>query len=677
MFPTLFQPRMKILCILPVFALSSLFAAETLLSRLDLKLVDQSWGAAGSDRSVSGKPLSVAGTAYQFGVGTHAHSEIVVALSPGTTRFKAKVGVDDASSRAGSVEFKVLADRELLWSSGVMRGGEAAKPVDVDVTGRAKITLSVTDAGDGNSHDHADWLDAVFVHAGAAPIILRTRDAEPGRLTPPTPPHPRFNGAKVFGVRPGAPLLFRLAVSGERPMRFVAEGLPPGTQLDPATGIITGRVDRRDEFPVKVTVTNAKGVASGTLKLVVGDRIALTPPMGWNSWYCFSEGVDEASVRAMAKAMDESGLADHGWSYVNIDDCWQAERRTASGDIVPNARFPDMSAMTGYIHSLGLRAGLYSTPWMGSYAGFIGGSAPDKAYDYAKYALPEDKRLQPAQIFGRYPGFAKQGMDKVGPVWLFDRDAKCFASWGFDYLKVDWKPIDIPTTRGVSEAVRASGRDIVLSLSNEATLAWASDYGKYAELWRTSGDIHDSWGSVANIGFNRNPSWREWSKPGNWNDPDMLQVGYIGVPNRANAGHPTNLTPNEQYAKVSLWAIQAAPLILSCDLRKLDDFTLGLLTNPEVIAVDQDPLGVAGKKIEIARDFTAFVKPLEDGSYAVALFNRAEKAADLSVTLERLGLSGRFVVRDLWRMVDEGEVSESIAARIGRHGVKLVKLTPR
>jgi alpha-galactosidase len=515
---------------------------------------------------------------------------------------------------------------------------------------------------------------APFAVAETAPSAVP--DAEPGRLTPPESPAPRINGAKVFGVRPGSPLLFQLAVSGERPMRFTAEGLPSGATLDATTGMISGKLTGRGEFPVKVTATNARGSATGMVKIVVSDRIALTPPMGWNSWYGFSEGVTDADVRAMAKAMRDSGLVNHGWSYVNIDDCWQGEKRDASGTITANEKFPDMASLTGYIHSLGLRAGIYSTPWMGSYAGFVGGSAPDETFGYAKHALPAAKRLQPGQIFGRYPGAQSRGMGKVGPVWLFDRDMKRLANWGFDFIKVDWKPIDIPTTKRISEAVRSSGRDIVLSLSNEATLAWGADYGKYAELWRTSGDIHESWGSISGIGFDKNSVWREFSKPGNWNDPDMLQVGHLGIPNRTGGGHATRITPNEQYAQVSLWAIQATPLILSCDLRKLDDFTTGLLTNPEVIAVDQDPLGLAGKRYDITKDFTVFVKPLEDGSVAVALFNRAGKATDLSVELEKIGLKGRFTVRDLWRMADEGETSDKLAARVGRHGVKFVKLTP-
>lgn len=667
---------MKLRLALPLFALSPLLAGETPLSKLDLSLVSQGWGAARAAASVAGAPLRVAGRVHKDGVGTHADSELAVTLSPGANRFVGGVGVDDDTRGKGSVEFRVLAGEKVLWSSGVMRGGDAPKSVDIDLAGHREISLCVTDAGDGIEHDHADWLDARFIHSGAAPVAKRAGAAEPGRLTPPESPAPRINGAKVFGVRPGSPLFFQLAVSGERPMRFAAEGLPAGATLDPTTGRIVGKLDARGEFPVKVTATNAKGSATGTLRLVVGDRIALTPPMGWNSWYCFSEAVSQKDVADMARAMRDTGMVNYGWSYVNIDDCWNAAKRDASGAMAPNERFPDMPGLVSEIHGYGLRAGIYSTPWMASYAGFIGGSLPNAQADFGAKELPPAKRAQPGQFIGTYPAVHKLGLDKVGPDWRFDRDMRRYAEWGFDYIKVDWHPLDIPTLKRVADAVRSCGRDIVLSLSNHADLKLAGEYGKYAELWRTSGDIRDSWGSVSSIGFDQNSKWAAFSRPGNWNDPDMLQVGYVGEAGTMGKGRHTRLTPNEQYAQVSLWALSSAPLILSCDLRKLDDFTLGLLMNPEVIDIDQDAAGAASAPVELGARGVALLKPLADGSYALGLFNRGEKAATVSVSLTQLGLAGKFAVRDLWRCADEGFTDSSVSAKVGRHGVKLVKLTP-
>ena len=665
------------LALLAPFALSPLFAGQTAMSALNLREMEQGWGAPAADKAVSGKPLRAAGVTFKSGVGTHAPSEFSVRLAPGKNRFRAQVAPDENAGGKGSVEFIIRDAKGVIWRSGVMRAGDKPKPVDVDLTGRTEVTFAVSDGGDGNTNDHADWLDAVFFHAGAVPLACKVGcDPEPGRLTPPESPAPRVNGAKVFGVRPGSPVFFRMAVSGERPMKFTASGLPSGVTLDPATGVLTGKLSEKGEYKFTLSARNARGEASSVMKLVVGDRIALTPPMGWNSWYCFSEAVSAEHIEGMAKAMHDSGLANYGWTYVNIDDCWNAAERDADGVMKPNERFPDMPGLVAKIHGYGLKAGIYSTPWIASYAGFLGGSLPNEQADFGDAPLPLEKRRQPAQFIGTYPAVHRKKLDRVGPVWRFDRDMKRYAEWGFDYIKVDWNPLDIPTLKRVSEAVRGSGRDIVLSLSNHADRKLADGYAQYAELWRTSGDINDSWGSVSGIGFNQNPAWQPVSKPGNWNDPDMLQVGIVGKAGEMAQSHPTHLTPNEQYSQVSLWAVQASPLILSCDLRKLDDFTLGLLANREVIAVNQDELGVAGTKHDLGGDLVAFVKPLSDGSHALALFNKGGKAVDAKVALDKLGLTGRHAVRDLWRCADEPAVSGTLAARLGRHGVKFVKLTP-
>ena len=499
---------------------------------------------------------------------------------------------------------------------------------------------------------------------------------EPGRLTPVAAAAPRFNGAKVFGVRPGSPVFFAPAFSGARPMRFTATGLPAGLTLDPATGRIAGKAGVAGTASVTLSATNAAGSVSGVLKIVVGPAIALTPPMGWNSWYCFSEAVAATDVVAMARAMRDSGLADYGWSYVNIDDCWNAAARDTDGAMAPNERFPDMAGMVSTIHGYGLRAGIYSTPWMASYAGFPGGSMPNDAGDYGDKALPPDKRKQPGQFAGGYPGLHRMKLDRVGPVWRFDRDLKRYAQWGFDFIKVDWHPLDVPTLKRVSDAVRSSGRDIVLSLSNHADRKLAADYARYAELRRTSGDITDTWPSVSGIGFEQNYGWAEVSAPGSWNDPDMLQFGYVGGANTMGKIRRSRLTPHEQYAQLSLWALSSAPLLLSCDLRKLDDFTVGLLTNPEVIAVDQDECASPPVRVKLDNGGEAWLKKLSDGSYALGLFNRGDKAAPVTVALERLGLSGAFALRDLWRRQDEGRVSDAVTANVGRHGVVLLGLTP-
>lgn len=189
-------------------------------------------------------------------------------------------------------------------------------------------------------------------------------------------------------------------------------------------------------------------------------------------------------------------------------------------------------------------------------------------------------------------------MDQIGKYWFFDKDAKQWAKWGFDYVKVDWKPNDVPTTERIFNDLQNSGRSIALSLSNAAPYENMEGLSKYANVTRTTDDIHDSWGSIKGIGFSQE-RWQKYVRPGCWCDPDMLQVGHLGKTGQANTTFtPTRLTPDEQYTQVSLWTLLSAPLLMSCDLEalKTDEFTLGLLCNDEIIAVNQDPAANPAKR---------------------------------------------------------------------------------
>ncbi|MGA7497185.1 MAG: NPCBM/NEW2 domain-containing protein [Isosphaeraceae bacterium] len=551
----------------------------------------------------------------------------------------------------GNVEFRVIANGKTLWSSGVMRGKQPAKEVDIDVSGIKKLILQVGDAGDGIDHDHANWAGATITYEGAKPEIQQYHEPVVV-LTPKPSPRPRINGAKVVGVRPGSPFLFTIAATGERPIAYQAEGLPEGLRLDPATGIITGSLDARGEYRVKVTVTNSLGTASRDLRIVVGDRLALTPPMGWNSWNCFASAVTEKNVRDAADAFVKAGLRDHGWTYVNIDDFWMPKNedkdptlhgpdRDRSGKINPNPRFPDMKALTDHIHGLGLKAGLYSSPGPKTCGGCV-----------ASYKHERE-------------------------------DAERFAEWGFDYLKYDWcsygdvekgtgrayykKPYDL-----MGRMLRAQNRDIVFSLCQygmDNVWEWGGEVG--GNCWRTTGDITDSWGSMAGIGFAQ-AGHELYAKPGRWNDPDMLVVGWVGW---GPALHPTHLTTNEQYTHISLWSLLASPLLIGCDLTRLDEFTLNLLTNDEVIEVNQDPLGVQARRIYKRDDVEVWAKPLEDGSRAVGLFNVGEDEQPVSIRWRELAMNGPLQVRDLWRQKDLEAQSDGYSASVPRHGVVLIKVT--
>jgi alpha-galactosidase len=480
-------------------------------------------------------------------------------------------------------------------------------------------------------------------------------------LTPAPSPSPRVNGPRVLGARPGSPFLYRIPATGERPMAYSAENLPAGLSLDPATGIITGSIAERGETAVTLKAANKLGAAARDLKIVCGDTLALTPHLGWNSWYVWENHVTDAIMRAAADAMVETGLADHGFMYVNIDDCWamkpgtddptlQGEPRDKSGKVNSNPRFPDMKALTDHIHAKGLKAGIYTSPGPLTCAGHTG-------------------------------AFEHEALD-----------VERFVEWGFDFLKYDWcsygriakdksleeyqKPY-----RLISGILKEQPRDIVLNLCQYG-MGDVWDWGKEVggNSWRTAGDLGGSFEKIGEAlfrdGFDlyAEKSLEDHGGPGGWNDPDYLLIGYLS--NWKGATVPTPLTPNEQYSHVSLWCLLAAPLILSGDITRLDDFTLGLLTNDEVIDVDQDPLGRPGRRVARNGSLEVWSRPMEDGSLAVGLFNRGEGLKAVEANWQDLGLRGPQRVRDLWRQRDVGVTDGKFEAAVGRHGVVLVRMWP-
>jgi alpha-galactosidase len=491
-------------------------------------------------------------------------------------------------------------------------------------------------------------------------------------LTPKPGPKPRINGAKVFGVRPGSPILFKIPAIGKKPLKYSILNCPNGIKVDKNTGIITGILHTRGEYKLYFVVENEEGETNRGFRLIVGDNICLTPPMGWNSWYVHSLWVSQEKVEGIAQAMADKGLIDHGWTYVNIDDCWQGDREPGKA-LQPNAKFPDMKALCDKIHSLGLKAGIYSTPWAGSYAGFRGGSIPNEKVDYTQWIVNEKDRLEKYQIFGQ-PNTLRKRLRFFGKDMSFE-DAKQYADWGFDYLKYDWNPNDVEHVKLMRDALLNCGRDIVYSLSNSAPFDLADRWMELANLWRTGGDIRDNWLSVSYWGFNLS-KWHRFAGPGHWNDPDMLQVGNTAHPHKPSDFFPTHLTPNEQYSQMSLWCLLCAPLLLSCDIASLDDFTLNLLANDEVLEVNQDPLGEQAKQIVKKHfpNFEVWKKNLEDGSISIGLFNKSRQEKNLFVKWSELGITGDYVVRDLWRQRTLGVYNGGFASKVPGHGVMLIRL---
>lgn len=478
----------------------------------------------------------------------------------------------------------------------------------------------------------------------------------PVSLTPPAPPAPRINGPAVFGVRPGSPVIYNIPATGTRPVTFEVKNLPKGLTVNAGTGIITGALKTRGEYTVTLKAVNKFGSAQKKFRIVVGDRIALTPPMGWSSWNAFGETITQGKIENTARAMVKSGLNQHGFTYINMDDGWQGKRDGKYMGLQGNEKFPNMGALVDTIHKLGLKAGIYSTPWETSYAKFPGGSAETVSGEWKKVG------------------------NKFGAVSFAKNDAMQWAAWGMDYLKYDWS-IDVPHVEEMSKALHATKRDIIFSLSNSGKISDAEAYGKLAESWRTTGDIYDAWQngdafwhfSVSEIGFSQD-KWASFAAPGHWNDPDMLVVGELGWGPKVK---PTRLTPDEQYSHITLWCMLSAPLILGCDLDKLDDFTLGLLTNDEVLDIDQDELGKQATRVGSNGTIDFFVKPLADGAFALAAFNRGDTVKTTNLNKAGFyGIPGRIIkARDLWRQQDiAGFNTYRYSFNIPPHGVVLLKV---
>jgi alpha-galactosidase len=494
---------------------------------------------------------------------------------------------------------------------------------------------------------------ATFVKNIAVPAMFRVTFIEaltrktltgeveiPYILTPESPANPRINGPKVFGARPWSPIQYKVAATGQTPLKYSAADLPEGLVINPENGLITGSLKKKGEYIVKLTVENQCGYADKELKIVVGDIISLTPPMGWNSWNCWGLSVSDKKVRQSAEAMKTTGLIDHGWSYINIDDGWE-DAHDKNGNILPNGKFPNMPALCNFVHALGLKIGIYSSPGPKTCGGYEG------SYGFEA------------------------------------KDAMNYATWGIDYLKYDWcsygniAPDPTPEQlkkpyKEMKHALRKANRDIHYSLCQYGmgdVWTWGAEVD--ANSWRTTGDIEDTWESLSAIGFSQGKC-APWSAPGRWNDPDMLVVGWVGW---GPALHNTRLTPNEQYTHITLWSLLAAPLLIGCDLDHLDAFTLNLLTNDEVLAVNQDPLGKQAIQIRVTDEYEVWARDLEDGHKAVGLFNKTEKPLYVPVEMKDLQLDGKWSMRDVWSQNDLGRICGHFEMKTRPHGARMVVLS--
>jgi len=372
-------------------------------------------------------------------------------------------------------------------------------------------------------------------------------------------------------------------------------------------------------------------------------RIAPTPPMGWNSWNHFAGRVTDADIRSAADFLVSTGMRDAGYVYVNIDDTWQG-KRDASGVLHSNERFPDMQALSAYIHSKGLKFGIYSSPGARTCAGYEGSLGHEA------------------------------------------EDARLYAAWGVDFLKYDLcslredmkkakaeHPDDPDVTKNMmiaayhkmGDALRATGHTIVYSLCQygvDDPWKWGPSVG--ASMWRTTGDISDSYARMSKIGFNQ-AGLAAFAGAGHWNDPDMLEIGN------------GRMSADEYRTHMSLWALLAAPLLAGNDLSKMGAADRQILTNREAIAIDQDTLGKQGDRLYQDGDLDVWSRPLSGGRVAVGLFNRGESPRDVSIELAKVGFPGGARVRDVWKQKDLGRRSGSVTDTVPKHGVTLLIVGPQ
>jgi alpha-galactosidase len=483
---------------------------------------------------------------------------------------------------------------------------------------------------------------------------------QPELRTPKAPPTPRIHGPKVYGERPGHPFIYRIPCTGSRPMHFAAVGLPSSLTLDEMTGIISGRAPATaGDYPVTLKAMNSLGTATRSFKIVVGNQLGLTPQMGWNGWYTLYAHPTDSDVRKAADAMLASGMADYGYQYVDLDDGWARKPelsdtvlgepvRNPDGSIRPNGNFPDMASLTAYIHSLGLKAGIYSGP------GSLTCAKLDASYGHEA------------------------------------ADAQQYAQWGFDLLKYDWcsytkiaKDRSLPELQKpyilMSSELEKQDRDIVLNMCQYGmgdVWKWGRQVGGMS--WRTTGDLGlakgDALPGFYHVGL-ANAALEAYAGPGGWNDPDYILIGTVGD---AHHGHSsakrTPLKPEEQYSYMSMWSLMASPLFFSGDMTKLDDFTINILCNEEVIDIDQDLLGKQAKIVRKSDQELVLAKPLEDGSVAVGLFNLSEGLLTMSIDWKDLAKSGKLTVRDVWRQRNIGKFKGSFKSQVAAHDVVLVRL---
>ncbi len=511
---------------------------------------------------------------------------------------------------------------------------------------------------------------------------------------------PRINSALVAGVRPQTPLIYALAASGARPIDYGAKHLPAGLKLDPQTGIISGSLKRAGEYKFTALAKNAMGEARTEITIEASDTLALTPPLGWNSYDNFGDSVTETETLANAEWLKQH-LQPFGWDTVVVDFRWydaladgiraqdpEGVTLDASGRCIPPTnRFPSAAQGMGFkpladqLHAMGLKFGIHIMRGIPRRAVEQNLSIAGSSFTAAQAVLPAGDTNR--TCVWNHDMFGVDATTDAGRAWYASL-AQQYAAWGVDYIKCDdiadmfrGRFYDGDEIEALSTALKQTDHSIILSLSpGPAPVAASEHLKKFANLWRISNDFWDNWRSL-NHNFSLFAEWYGNGAPGHWPDGDMIPFGRICQ--RNCDVHPdrwTRFTRDEQLTLISLWALAPSPLMLGMNLPDNDDWTTAILSNPEVLAVDQDPWGKPARRM--TADGSAaemWVKKLADGSLAVGFFNRTEKAVPVDYRWHYLGLDRTPQVRDLWLRKDLGQQPD-FTTTLPPHGSTLLKVLP-
>jgi alpha-galactosidase len=528
-----------------------------------------------------------------------------------------------------------------------------------------------------------------FVAVCSSPVFGSQTDISIS--TAPPAAVPRILAPTVIGSKPGSPFLFTVRATGQAPLTFAASGLPAGLSIAASSGTVSGTTPAAGSYPATITVTNAAGSATATLTVNAGATLALTPPMAWNSYDSFGSSVTESEVVSAAQAM-QTELQPFGYSAVVVDFLWFDPEQAidSNGRYLPSSsKFPSATGNQGFkpladkIHALGLSFGIHIM--RGIPRKSVSANAPiaNSTFTAAQAGNTSDPCPWDDHMWG------VRGDTAAGQAW-YDSIFAQYAEWGIDFVKVDdmLNPYSAPPayhqaeTDAIRAAIDKTGRSIVLSLSpGPMQTSDAVNLNTDANMWRMVNDFWDTNGlSSLTDEFSAAGNWQATSGliVGHWPDADMLPLGYLGPRCPAHASGPSGLSHNQQVTVMSLWGILPSPLVFGGNPTRLsgDAWSIALLTNDEVLAVNQDAAGTHAKRIAQQGSTEVWARDLLGGRKAVALFNRGTDDATVSVSFSQLGISETPEVRDLWNRQDVTGMTTGISANVPHEGALMYTLSP-